>query len=241
MARSTIFFENLAYELSYEIFAPEREKKILILHGWGASKELMSGAFGGCLGGVCQIYLDLPGFGNSSVQRALQSEDYALIVQEFLRQKKFKIDCFMGHSFGGKIATLLATQNKTPLILLSSAGIPVRKSFQVRLKIALFKRLKILGLGKLWRLFASKDGAGLSPLMYETFKRVVDEDFRSVFENFSQKALIFWGKEDAATPLSSGECIHKLISKSSFHPLDGDHFFFLRHAPHIARIIKKEL
>lgn len=240
MAQSSVVFEGLSFKLSYEIFHHNEEKKILILHGWGANKELMSGVFKEPLKGYCQIYLDLPGFGKSSVEKVLRSEDYASIVQEFLVQKRFKIDLFMGHSFGGKIATLLAKHHKTPLILLSSAGIPAPKSLKVRLKISLFKKLKLLGLGGFYRLFASKDAANLSPLMYEIFKKVVNEDFSEIFAHFTQRALIFWGEKDSATPLKSGEQMAKLIKNSTFYPLSGDHFFFLQHAPLIAKILKKE-
>ncbi len=41
--------------------------------------------------------------------------------------------------------------------------------------------------------------------MYATFKNVVDEDFSSKFEAFSNNALIFWGEEDRATSLESGK------------------------------------
>jgi alpha/beta hydrolase family protein len=145
----------------------------------------------------------------------------------------------MGHSFGGKIAALLAPRN---LILLSSAGIIEPKPFVVRAKIAIFKILKRLGLAGLWRAFASKDAAGMSKTMYETLKNVVNEDFRDIFSALSpQNALIFWGKDDRATSLKSGELIHSLIRNSKFYPLAGDHFFFLQSADFIGEQIEKEL
>lgn len=240
MAQSTIFYENLPYKLSYELIGQDKEKSILILHGWGSNKELMIKAFKEPLKNFCQIYLDLPGFGKSSIEKILQSKDYALIVQKFLEQKGLKVNLFMGHSFGGKIATLLAHQNQAFLILLSSAGIVAPKSLKVRFKISLFKKLKALGLGHFYRFFASKDASNLSPLMYETFKNVVDEDFSEFFTHFKQRALIFWGEKDSATPLKSGEQISHLIQNSTFYPLSGDHFFFLNHAPIIAKTLEKE-
>ncbi|WP_270984800.1 alpha/beta fold hydrolase [Campylobacter upsaliensis] len=240
MAQSMVVYKHQNYALSYEVIGLEKEEKILILHGWGANKELMINTFSHHLKDFCQIYVDLPGFGRSSVEEVLESEDYALIVGEFLKMKGWEIAYFMGHSFGGKICALLA--RKTPnafLILLSSAGIIAPKSFKVRFKIALFKFLKKLGFGSFYRFFASKDGANLSPLMYETFKKVVDEDFSAIFKSLENQSLIFWGEEDQATPLKSGELINTLIKKSTFYPLKGDHFFFLQNAKFIADIIKK--
>ncbi|EHB5117229.1 alpha/beta hydrolase [Campylobacter upsaliensis] len=240
MAQSIVVYKHQNYALSYEVIGFEKEEKILILHGWGANKELMINAFSHHLKDFCQIYVDLPGFGRSSVEEVLESEDYALIVGEFLKMKGWEIAYFMGHSFGGKICTLLAKNTpNTSLILLSSAGIISPKSFKVRFKIALFKFLKKLGFGSFYRFFASKDGANLSPLMYETFKKVVDEDFSAIFKSLENQSLIFWGEDDQATPLKSGELINTLIKKSTFYPLKGDHFFFLQNAKFIADTIKK--
>ena len=47
----------------------------------------------------------------------------------------------------------------------------------------------------------------MSHEMYETFKNVVDEDFEDSFSASKSKALCFWGKEDTATPLYTGEKI----------------------------------
>lgn len=76
--------------------------------------------------------------------------------------------------------------------------------------------------------------------MYETFKNVVDEDFEASFAKFQAKALCFWGKEDTATPLYTGEKIAGLIEYSEFYPLDGDHFFFLQHKDFIAKTITEQ-
>jgi pimeloyl-ACP methyl ester carboxylesterase len=93
---------------------------------------------------------------------------------------------------------------------------------------------------KIRELFVAPDAKGMSHEMYETFKNVVDEDFEEAFSNYKGKALLFWGKEDTATPLYTGEKIRDLIESSRFYPLDGDHFFFLQHAGFVAdEIIKK--
>ena len=124
-------------------------------------------------------------------------------------------------------------------MLLSSAGIVVKKPFIVRAKIAIFKILKIFGFGKFYKLFATKDVSGMSRVMYETLKNVVDEDFTKHFADFGGRAFIFWGENDKATPVTSGESIDRLIKNSSFFPLSGDHFFFLLHAKFICDEIEK--
>lgn len=235
MAMAKVKSNGVEYMLNYELLHQNSSELLLILHGWGASKELMKKAFESEFKDFCHLYIDLPGFGKSSIQTPLRSKDYVLIVSEFLKQKEFLPTIIIGHSFGAKIATLLSKEFALKsLVLLSSAGIIWQKSFKVRAKIALFKRLKGLGFHRFGSFFASKDVKGMSKTMYETFKNVVDEDFSDIFSKVVCKTLIFWGQNDTATPLKSGEKIHTLIKNSKFYVLNGDHFFFLQNAPFIA-------
>jgi pimeloyl-ACP methyl ester carboxylesterase len=238
MATREITYQSLPYRISYEIINPQCNDTIMILHGWGSNKEIMQGAFSKHLSQHKHLYIDLPGFGKSPNETILQTKDYAQIVRLFLESLNIQPSLIIGHSFGGKVATLLTPHT---LALLSSAGIPTPKSLKVRSKIKLFKLLKPLGLGKWRQLFASKDVEGMNQAMYETFKNVVDEDFSADFKAYPHKALIFWGKEDSATVLSSGEKISKLIKHSDFYPLEGDHFFFTKHADFISQTLQKEL
>jgi len=236
MASKQIKYKDHTFKLSYELLNPSQDEVILILHGWGSNKEIMKQAFADTLPNYKHIYLDLPGFGNSSNDRILHTQDYANIVQLFLETLGVKPSIAMGHSFGGKVATLLDTPC---LVLLSSAGIVTEKPWSIKVKIATFKLLKPLGMKKIRSLFVAPDAQGMSHEMYETFKNVVDEDFESSFAASKSHALCFWGKEDTATPLYTGEKIASLIQKSDFYPLDGDHFFFLKHKKFIADTILK--
>ncbi|AKT90736.1 alpha/beta hydrolase family protein [Campylobacter ureolyticus RIGS 9880] len=235
MAIREISYLAKTYKISYEIKNPDKERSILIIHGWGANKEIMIKAFGSCLNEFKQIYIDLPGFGRSDIFYELDSIKYAKIIQVFLSSLKLKPDIIMGHSFGGKIATLLRPEN---LVLLSTAGIVEEKPFIVKFKIKLYKFLKIFGFAGLYKLFATKDVAGMSRVMYDTLKNVVDEDFREVFSKTKAKTLIFWGEGDKAVSLESGKTINRLIKNSDFFPLAGDHFFFLIHSKFISDTIE---
>lgn len=235
MAIREISYLAKTYKISYEIKNPDKEKSILIIHGWGANKEIMIKAFSSCFNEFKQIYIDLPGFGKSNIFYELDSIKYAKIIQVFLSSLKLKPDIIMGHSFGGKIATLLRPKN---LVLLSTAGIVEEKPFIVKFKIKLYKFLKIFGFAGLYKLFATKDVAGMSRVMYDTLKNVVDEDFREIFSKTKAKTLIFWGEGDKAVSLESGKTINRLIKNSEFFPLAGDHFFFLIHSKFISDTIE---
>ncbi len=236
MAIKELFYRDKSFTISYEIINADKPVDIVFLHGWGSNKEIMKSAFGDKMKGFRHIYIDMPGFGRSSNEIVLDSVDYKKIINIFLSDAGIKKDIILGHSFGGKIATLL---EPNLLVLLSSAGIVVEKPLGVKMKITLFKFLKSLGLGGMYRFFASKDAENLSQNMYETFKKVVDEDFRDIFRSYKGEALIFWGKDDTATPLSSGKEISRLIKNSQFYEFEGDHFFFLKHAKEISEEILK--
>ncbi len=223
------------FDISYELINPNAKKDFVVLHGWGANKELMKNTFAPFLKDFRHIYIDLPGFGKSSNAYVLKTDDYAKIVEEFLSSLNSSKDVVLGHSYGGKVATLL---NPSNLVLLSSAGILEEKSFEVKAKICLAKVFKTLGLGKLTKLFRSSDVSAMSENMYETFKIVVNEDFSHKFKNFKNKAFIFWGEKDSATSLSSGQKIATLIKNSSFKSYDGDHYFFLKNTQDIIKVIE---
>ena len=234
MASKEIIYNNQPFTLSYELVNPSKEESIIVLHGWGSNKEIMKQAFSSTLPDFKHIYLDMPGFGKSNNEMILTTEDYGRIVSLFLEALGIAPKIAMGHSFGGKVATLLDTPC---LVLLSSAGVVTEKPWSIKLKIATFKLLKPLGIKKLRDIFRSADVQGMSHEMYETFKNVVDEDFEHAFAKSRSKALCFWGKEDTATPLYTGEKISGLISDSQYYPLDGDHYFFLQHKDFIAHTI----
>ena len=238
MAVKEIKYGGKIYRISYETVNPANKDVALFLHGWGANKEIMKKAFGAYFKDLRHVYVDMPGFGASSMHGALATKDYAKIMKSFLDELGANPKIIFGHSFGGKVATML---NPEYLALLSSAGIVAKKPLWVRFKIALFKFLKMFGLGFLYKFFATKDVKGMSKTMYETLKNVVDEDFSSKFADFGGKAFIFWGEEDKATPLKSGERVSRLIKNSEFHALKGDHFFFLLHARYIDGVVNAGL
>lgn len=162
--------------------------------------------------------------------KIFDTSDYARIIDIFFTSLGVKADIIAGHSFGGKVAMLC--QNNE-VMLLSSAGIVRQKSLKVRAKIVLSKLTKKLGV-KIPFLRA-KDAQGLNRVMYEIFKRVVNEDFSSIFAESKKRASIFWGRDDDATPLDSGERIHALMKGSRFFVYEGDHYFFLHQGDKIER------
>ena len=235
MATKNLIVDNKNFDISYEIVNPTAKKDIVFLHGWGSNKDIMKNVFSPYLKDFRHIYIDLPGFGKSLNNYVLTTKDYAKIVDEFLKLLTSTKDVIAGHSYGGKVATLL---NPANLVLLSSAGILEEKPLDVKVKIFFAKIFNSLGLRIITKKFRSSDVNTMSENMYGTFKNVVNEDFTSYFSNFSNNALVFWGEKDTATSLESGKRMASLLKKSTFTSYDGDHFFFVQNAKNISERIE---
>jgi len=236
VAVKSVQYKQHTFSISYEILNPSAHYDIIFLHGWGSHKNLMKHAFGAHLKQFRHIYIDMPGFGNSTCNMSLTTEDYATILESFISLIEADKMIILGHSFGGKVATLL---NPEYLVLVGSAGILVPKPFKIRAKIALFKLLKLTGLTQLRRFFVAPDAQGLSQPMYETFKSVVNEDFSEKFRAYKGKALLCFGHQDTATPMWTAHKIAELISDSKVVEFDGDHYFFLEQGATVAKEIEK--
>jgi len=236
MAIKSIQHKQHTFDISYEIVNPNAKVDLIVLHGWGSSKAIMKKNFEKEMDTFRHIYIDLPGFGNSTCPVALTTADVARIVELLLIHINAEKCIIMGHSFGGKVALLL---DPKVLILLSSAGIYRTKSLKVMAKIMLFKTLKIFGFSKLRSLFVADDAKTLSEHMYQTFKNVVDENFAYDFSLYGGKALLCWGEDDTATPLSSAKEIDTLIKDSKLEVYEGDHFFFTQHVKEISKSVER--
>ncbi|MCK9491218.1 MAG: alpha/beta hydrolase [Sulfurimonas sp.] len=235
MALKSLQYNQHTFDISYEILNPEAPIDLIILPGWGSNKELMKGSFAPYMDTFRHIYIDLPGFGKSTSSVALETKDYARIVELFMIHINASKDIILGHSFGGKVALLLEPK---VLVLVGSTGIRVAKPLKIQAKIAIYKLFKLLGLKKLRSLFVAEDAKSLSEPMYQTFKNVVDEDLSDDFRSSNAKTLLCWGDKDTATPLSIAHTMQKLLSDSTLKIYDGDHYFFMKHAKEVSQEIE---
>ena len=236
MALKSINYNQHTLDISYEIINPHAKVDLIVLHGWGSNKNLMKQSFSPYMDSFRHIYIDLPGFGGSTCNLILNTADYARIIELLMVQLNASKDIILGHSFGGKIALLL---DPSILVLVGSAGIYVKKALKIKAKIFLFKAFKIFGLAKFRKFFIADDAKKLSETMYQTFKNVINEDFSQKFSAYDGVALLCWGKDDTATPLSSAKKINTLIKDSKLKVYDGDHYFFMKNAEDVSKQVQE--
>lgn len=220
-------------------------RSVIILHGWGCRASTMA-LFEETILRQCpdrRVYnLDLPGFGDSEEPRSVYGiEDYVKVLEEFIRLKGIRRPTLIGHSFGGRMSILYASQADTErIILVDAAGIKPRRSLKYYLKVYSFKagkRILPLVLGQKrgqdlidkWRGKAgSSDYRGASPRMRAIMSRVVNQDLKDCLPQIKAPALLIWGEKDTATPLRDAKIMEKRIPDAGLVVYPGaSHYSFL--------------
>jgi pimeloyl-ACP methyl ester carboxylesterase len=224
-------------------------KKLVFLHGWGASSEIFEPLFYYLKNDFAIYSLDLPGFGDSPIEKPMTLKDYADFVYKFIKDNKIKKPIVIGHSFGGAVATKLAIihpESVSKLILVGASAIrqPRRKIILLK-KIADFlnpffpKKLRkfILKLLKLDK----TDYAQIESLeLKETFKNVIAEDLRPYLSLIKSPTLVIWGENDTVTPLNEGKLIAENIPDAKFVIIkNAGHFLFLEKPEEFIKLIKE--
>lgn len=228
-------------EINYLGFG-QGNKKIIFLHGWQANGKSFLPLIP-YLYKKYKIFLpDLPGFGKSKFNSKLESSfDYAEEVVKWIKSKKIKNVYLTGHSFGGKVAAIIA--QKEPqivkrLILIAPSGIKNKKlSVLYKIKAIIPKRIVSILSPFLKRHLASRDYKEAGKLL-PLFKNLVKEDMQKTFSGIKVPTLIIWGKDDKELNKENGKKIKKLIKNSKLKIVEGDHFPFLKNPKKIAKLIE---
>ena len=220
-----------------------RGKKLVFLHGWQQDGRSFLPLVPFLHRHFQLFFVDLPGFGaSSSPPKNFNSQKYAQTILSWLKKQKLNKIVLVGHSFGGKVAAILAAQHPEKvkkLILIAPAGIPHPK-WWYPLKDKIPKKVRRL-FSPFKKFLTSRDYQQAGPLL-PIFKTVVKEDITPVFRKIKTPTLIIWGSEDKELPLSDGKLIHQLIPTSQLKVIKkADHFPFWRNPKRTAEIIQKFL
>lgn len=249
-----MFFNTQDISLYYEKHGIGN-KTILILPGWGNTRETFHYIINYFKENYTIYIIDYPGFGNSPIPKnTLTIYDYTNLIKDFMTELNIINPIIIAHSFGGRIASLLTGYYKEKidqLILIDVAGIKPRKTLFQKLKqttykilkrmIKCFKKLKQKELEqKLLKLFASTDYQNLPPSMRQTFKNIVNEDLKYYFSYIESETLILWGKKDTSTPLKDAYKINNSIKDSALIIFpEGNHFSYLQYPLLTCKIISE--
>ncbi len=228
-----------------------RGKAVVLLHGWGGRVESFRPVFD-FLRPRFKVYaLDLPGFGRSDEPPAPWGVgNYAAVVADFCTELGLEKADVVAHSFGGRVALVLAADfpdRVERLVLIDSAGIKPKRTLSYHLRVAVAKAarsLAVLGSGgrkvkaALSALTGSKDYRETEGVMRATFVRVVNHDLRPLLPGIKAPTLLIWGEKDADTPLSDGQTMEQEIANAGLVILkNAGHFSYLDAFPQFCRVL----
>lgn len=198
---------------------------IVILPGWGETKKTFAYMIDHLKRNYTVYIVDYPGFGkNPPLTEEREIEDYAEGVKHFLKQENIKKPVVIAHSFGGRIVSILASEEKEifeKILLIDVAGIKRRKIIPY-LKQMLYKMLKRVAKimkrkdweQKLLRAFASPDYQAIPITMRKTFQNIIQKDLKKHYQQITTETLIIWGEKDQDTPLKDAYLLKKIIKNS---------------------------
>jgi len=218
---------------------------IVVLPGWGAHIEAVGPILAALEGSPDLIALDLPGFGESDPpQQAWDVDSYARFMIDFLDGLGVRRAHLIGHSHGGRVSIALAADEPERvgrLILVDSAGIPPKRGWQYRRRVALAKLGRLIakvGGGRGRRLqeqlrarVASRDYLEASEAMRGTFRAVIAADLSDRLPRIAAPTLLVWGDGDEDTPLWMAYRMEDLIPDAGLVILEGAGHYSYADAP----------
>lgn len=217
-------------------------RPLILMHGWGCDHSTVRSIAATATLTHTVYNIDFPGFGASEEPAEVWGvERYTRLIEALVKAENLESPVLVGHSFGGRVAILFASRNKADkVILVDAAGIKPRRTLKYYLKVYSFKAGK-----KFWELILGKekaqaridrmrarrgssDYAGASPMMRRILSKVVNEDLTDRLPLISAPALLIWGENDTATPLSDAKKMARLIPDSGLVSFPGcGHYSFL--------------
>ncbi len=231
---------------------------MLLLHGWGACIASFAPIMNELQKYRRVVALDFPGFGESApLEKTFCVDDYTAITAAFIRALGIAGADIIAHSFGGRVAILLAS--KYPelvgrIVFTDAAGVRPRRGCKYYFKTYTYKVLKKLSGSasgvRLCKLFGidvkkkiqnagSEDYRALSGPMRATFVSVVNQDLTPYLSSIKAPSLLIYGREDKETPVRYGEIMEKHIPDAGLVVLEhAGHYSYLDQFARYMAVVK---
>ena len=241
------------------------ERSVLLLHGWGCSAQLMESVQKALEGNMHVVSLDFPGHGRNLCAppppKPWGVPEYMEMTAQLIRKLKLAPCDIVAHSFGARVAILLASTYPElvgRMILTGAAGIRKPKTGKATMKQNLYKGLRgaVNALDKthlfgdlpekgreaLIQKFGSPDYRALTPQMRKTFNQVISLDLTDRLEMIKAPTLLYWGAQDTETPLWMAQTMKERIPDAGLVVEENaGHFAYLEQNARFLRIAKSFL
>lgn len=206
-------------------------KDLVLLHGYLASKESFYPQIEYFSRYFRVTAPDFPGMGGAEALEAAWSvDDYADWTNEFLARRGIEFPHVIAHSFGGRVAVKLLSRGECfdRAVLTGCAGIIPKRGIKYKLRVRAYRIAKKLAPEYAEKKFGSAEYRTLSPVMRESYKKIVNEDLREQAKLITRPVLFLHGERDTETPLSSAQVYASCVKGSRLNVLENcGHFAFL--------------
>ena len=207
-------FEYGGATLIDEVLEGPTSRHLVLMHGWGASRESLR-AIGALFQTTHRVHLlDLPGFGDAPAPASdWDTARYADLVEQLLVARVDGPVVLIGHSFGGRVALRVAARRPAQLrglVLMGVPGLPAPAWSRVRVRRSAIRGLRcvLTSVGPLtgpaplaWHTarYGSRDYLAAGPLR-PILVRAVNEDLTESARATTCPVLLLWGSDDTETP-----------------------------------------
>ncbi len=204
---------------------------MLFLHGYLSSKE----AFLYQIRYFSAFYrvtaIDFLGFGASgTLEKPFSVADYSQWLKETVKKLGLEKPCVIAHSFGCRVAVKTAsTDNRffDKIVLTGPAGIIINRGLSYKIKVKTYRAVKKIFPKFAEKRFGSKEYKGLSPVMKESYKKIVNEDLREEAKRVKNPVMIIQGKDDTTTTEKEAKIYLDAFPNAKLIKTDGGHFAFI--------------
>lgn len=197
--------------------------RVVFLHGWRrSSRDFAAAATSLAASGVASVALDLAGFGASPPPlRATGARGYAPGVARALADLGVGPVVVVGHSFGGRVATVVAAERPDLVAALVLTGVPLVRLAPVSSvpwRYRLIRRARRLGLvsdaalERARQRYGSSDYRAASGVMRGVLVAMVGESYEAELARVTAPVRLLWGSCDEEVPLEVAERARALLS-----------------------------
>jgi pimeloyl-ACP methyl ester carboxylesterase len=201
--------------------------QVVWLHGWAHTSADFTAA-GELLAheGISSVALDLPGFGASPLPAtAGGAQLYADLLVPVLATVSSAPLVLVGHSFGGRVGTVLAAEHPELVAALVLTGVPLLRLTSTRRSPLAYRALRqlhrrgLLGDARMEaarRHFGSSDYRAASGMLRDILVIQVNETYEEYLARIVAPVDLVWGEHDREVPVEVARRARDL-AKASAH------------------------
>jgi pimeloyl-ACP methyl ester carboxylesterase len=211
----------------------EGTPRVVWLHGWARrGEDFTLAATSLARRGIASVALDLPGFGASPLpNQAGGARYYAELVLPALRELAVEPLVLVGHSFGGTVATVVASEHPELVRSLVITGAPLirhashsKSPFAYRATRWLHARRLVseARMEAARQKYGSTDYKRAQGRLREILVATVNESYEAELSSLRVPVILLWGANDREVPVSVAEQAGPLIpAEHSLRVVDG--------------------